>query len=102
MTPTDQFARQQPLPPDRMLALVTALLALITFGSLVTLFTSNPRRPATGNTLKNPAGMIDRLVMFDTADGFGAGTYDRVELLDASPPRLHLRDGFDKRFPRVG
>ena len=61
------------MPPARVenpchgtLPLVTALLALITLGSIVGGFSSGRRHTVSGNILKNPPGMIDRLVMFFT------------------------------------
>src|SRR5687768_5981022 len=50
------------------------------------------RRPAGGNTLGNPPGMVDRLVVLDTAAAWNAGQSEGVEVVtgpaDAAAVRL--------------
>lgn len=58
----------------------------------------------TSNALGNPEGMVDRLVMFRTAEQFAAGKPDRVsvEPMEGGRARLVLADVNPEAFPRSG
>ena len=69
--------------------------------------TSQPttRRARTGNPMGNPPGMVDKLVMVDTAEAFGRGTLKGVEMTTGAggAPALVLdTKGETEDFPRRG
>jgi hypothetical protein len=77
-------------------ALVVALLA----GSGCA---SNVERDRTGNTLGNPAGMVDRLEMIDTAEELGQGTRVGVNLVtENGVAKLVLHEPGNRHYPRRG
>jgi len=96
------IARELSFHERQIIALLVLLLALIGLASIIGAIFPASRLPVASNTLKNPPGMVDRLVMFDTAEGFAAGTHLRTQLQSGSVPGVRLVDGAAKSFPRNG
>ncbi len=71
-------------------------------GVLVALAIFTTRPPPKIHALANPRGIVDRLVMLDTANAFAEGTTQRARLLPGKPPRVVLEDPREKSFPRQG
>ena len=63
---------------DRFSRLLVATLCLAAVAVIGTAFVARgPRAALDGNTLGNPPGMEDRLVLTDTADAFERGDVER-------------------------
>lgn len=64
---------------------------------------TNAMKDRTGNTLGNPAGMVDRLVMIDNAEELGQGTRVGVNLVtEGGVSKLVLNEPANRHYPRRG
>ena len=87
---------------DRFSRLLVATLCLAALAVIGTAFVARgPRAALDGNTLGNPPGMEDRLVLTDTADAFARGTFDHVIVRRGTVASVALDDS-THAFPRLG
>lgn len=92
------------LLPLYVLLAVVAVVGLA-FVPWLTKQDAKPRRQRTGNPMGNPPGSVDRLVMVDSADAFGRGKLEGLNLLTPAGDacRLVLKtDDETKDYPRRG
>src|SRR5438045_3860208 len=59
------------------------------------------RRLTVNRVLGNPPGAVDRLVMMDSAEAWGRGSFDRCAVEAGQTPRMILRGGKND-YPREG
>src|SRR4051794_33897539 len=60
------------------------------------------RKSKDNNPLRNPPGIVDRLVMLDTPETLGQGTRKCVNLVMGPPALLVLLDPANREYPRRG
>jgi hypothetical protein len=83
--------------------LVLALAALVLHvGDSDTGVAPPPPREPTRAQLRNPPGILDRLVLIDTAAAFAAGKVDRTTVLSAGEAGITLSDERPKGWPLEG
>lgn len=100
---TPRFTRFKTRLLQPRLRIFIALFALLFILSLLLILIRNPsRHPSSANHLGNPPGIVDRLLLLDTPDGWRQGTFSSVEIQQQPAPALQLPNTVAHQYPRVG
>src|SRR5437764_15012777 len=79
-----------------------AFLLLFLLSLILLLFRGRAFSPTGENTLGNPPGMVDRLVLLDSADLWRRGNLEGIEPSGEAASSVRLRREMGRQFPREG